>query len=87
MPCMTIDGTEGTDEPTPFTRENLVKFELEFFSAVPNAFRNATGGLRYGQALENVFRFDTLYGERLYNETDTGLCRNIAWFKFEEIGL
>jgi len=80
MPYITLKGNGSRETPVPFTRENMVEFEMEFFSN-PSYFR----GLRYGQALNNVFNFDTLYGEKLFYEEDNGYSRNIAWFKFQEI--
>ena len=85
MLYITVDGSATRETPTPFTHENLVTFETEYFSKSPNSFTNATGGLRYGQALENVFGFDTIYDKHIYNETDVRLCRTIAWLKIRDI--
>ena len=79
MAYMTLDGFGMQESPTPFTRENLAKFETAFFNPENPTFH----WLRYGQALTNVFNFDDIYGEKLYNE-DNGYARNMAWFKFQE---
>jgi len=81
MPYITLKGNGSRENPTAFTRENMVEFEMEFFNPNNSHFL----GLRYGQALNNVFNFDTLYSEKLFYEENDGYSRNIAWFKFQEI--
>jgi hypothetical protein len=57
-----------------FTRENLIKFEEEFYKK-NSKFRYQ----RYGQALVNEFDFDKKYHDSLFYEPDDNYSRMIAW--------
>jgi hypothetical protein len=63
-----------------FNKNTLIEFEREFYT--PNGKYKHQ---RYGQALNNVFDFDFLFGEFLFHEADDSHSRMIAWMALNQI--